>query len=199
VQLSHFGQRSGSLGNPRVRGSLFPDRFPGCGLPGAVEERAPLGPYLAAGSEADAMSRRTVEGVTPSRAAWPTVRWSMGVVEVAIALEVSSRRPFFLDSSRSCICSASSLRAIRVSQVVHSGRDACGGRRRARVSGVIWVAGGVLLVIVGVAVALDGWGLGGALWRFYVSSYRRWRLQPWGNELSFELGSERCLSSAGAA
>jgi hypothetical protein len=48
---------------------------------------------------------------------------------------------------------------------------------------VIWFVGGVLLVIAGVAVAFDGWGLGGALWRFYVSSYRRWRLQPWGNEL----------------
>jgi hypothetical protein len=40
---------------------------------------------------------------------------------------------------------------------------------------VIWVIGGVLLIMVGVAVALDGWGLGGALWRFWESRYRRSR------------------------
>jgi hypothetical protein len=48
---------------------------------------------------------------------------------------------------------------------------------------MIWLIGGVLLIAVGVAVVLDGWGLGGALWRFWESRYRRRGLQPWGNAL----------------
>jgi hypothetical protein len=29
------------------------------------------------------------------------------------------------------------------------------------------------MIVLGTAVVLDGWGVGGALWRFWQSSYRR--------------------------
>jgi hypothetical protein len=39
------------------------------------------------------------------------------------------------------------------------------------------------MIVLGAAVALDGWGVGGALWRFGQSSYRRLGLAPRGNEM----------------
>jgi hypothetical protein len=48
---------------------------------------------------------------------------------------------------------------------------------------MVRAVGGALLVFLGVGIGLDGWGLGRLFWRFWLSSYRRWGLQPRGNAL----------------
>jgi hypothetical protein len=48
---------------------------------------------------------------------------------------------------------------------------------------VFWVGGGALLILLGVGLALDAWGLGGALGRFWESRYRRSRFRLLRNPL----------------
>ena len=48
---------------------------------------------------------------------------------------------------------------------------------------MLWAVGGAVLIVLGLAIALDVRGLGGALWRLWESSYRRRGFKVWGSPL----------------